>query len=367
MRNKLWSCSFLVIAVGLPSQTVHLVGPGGFADVDAALAVAAPGDVVHVAPGQYPSFTVTIPVTIRALPYVSGPAPEIAGSPPVTIDVAAARSVRLVNFRFDQVVVSGGRAVFDRCTFRTSMNTMLTVLGATAHLIGCDLQSYNLFGFANAVSATDADVTAVSSSLLGSFGFYPAPAVQLADSRFFGSDLWLRGGDGIASTSAVAMTGSSELWLSDSELVSTSLACAIQSSGQLVRLDRCTFVGGSSGPCAPPASGPPQLGIRQDGHLSPGVPFDLAFTLEPGGAVFVLAGFGLDTIDVPPLLAQPSWLTSANKFVDAVLLTDAAGEAAYGVTLPANPAIVDAAVWFEGIGLGSGGLQVSAVAGGVVR
>ena len=56
-----FSCTAAVAA-----QTTHVVGPGGHAQIQAALAAAAPGDVVIVHPGNYPSFQCTIGVTIRA-------------------------------------------------------------------------------------------------------------------------------------------------------------------------------------------------------------------------------------------------------------------------------------------------------------
>ena len=49
------------------AQATHFVGTGGFAAIDAALTVAAPGDIVMVSPGTWPAFTATRAVTIRAV------------------------------------------------------------------------------------------------------------------------------------------------------------------------------------------------------------------------------------------------------------------------------------------------------------
>lgn len=366
MRQLLTNCSFfLVFAASLPCQAVHLVGPGGFADVDAALAVASPGDVVHVAPGEYPTFSVTFPVTIRGLPDAGGGLPLIGANPEVGIDLASGQIAHFVDLQFQQAILTGGRAVFDGCVFQTHFTTMLTVQSASVHLIDCTFELWTLYAFARAVDANDSDVTVVGSSLRGSTSIFTSPAVTLADSRLFGSDSSIRAGTGYPS--AVVVTGSSQVWLTDSELVTHPAVCPVQSSGQLVRLDRCTLNGGTSATCPPPTPGTPQLGVAQAAHLSPGQPYDLTFSLEPTGAVFVLAGFELATIDAAPLLAQPSWLAVASAFVDAGLLTDANGQASYGFTLPNDPNLVDAMVWFEGIGFASGGLQVSPVVGGVVR
>lgn len=49
------------------SQTIHLVGPNGLAQIDDALAIATAGDVIHVEAGTYGQLSVRTGVTIRAL------------------------------------------------------------------------------------------------------------------------------------------------------------------------------------------------------------------------------------------------------------------------------------------------------------
>ena len=48
------------------AQATHVVGPGGFAQVQNALQVASPGDVIVVLPGFYLGFTANIGVTVVA-------------------------------------------------------------------------------------------------------------------------------------------------------------------------------------------------------------------------------------------------------------------------------------------------------------
>lgn len=67
MRRTFAGCLPLVVAVGLPAQTTHLVGPGGLPQIRNALANAAPGDLIHVQPGTYAQFDANVGVTIRAL------------------------------------------------------------------------------------------------------------------------------------------------------------------------------------------------------------------------------------------------------------------------------------------------------------
>jgi hypothetical protein len=79
--------SLLVVLCSAPA-TVLRVGPTQtFTKIDAALAVAAPGDLILVDPGTYPAFTVTTPVSIApsstaysVLMGVNAPAISIAGT-----------------------------------------------------------------------------------------------------------------------------------------------------------------------------------------------------------------------------------------------------------------------------------------------
>ncbi|MCB9878804.1 MAG: hypothetical protein H6835_14510 [Planctomycetes bacterium] len=57
-------CSALLGAVC--AQSTLVVGPGGFAQIRDAVAVAAPGDVVVMQPGVYAHFTAQVACTIRA-------------------------------------------------------------------------------------------------------------------------------------------------------------------------------------------------------------------------------------------------------------------------------------------------------------
>jgi regulator of RNase E activity RraA len=52
----------------LAAQTVHLVGPGGFATIQAAISAAANGDVVVIQSGSYTAFTLAKDLTLTAAP-----------------------------------------------------------------------------------------------------------------------------------------------------------------------------------------------------------------------------------------------------------------------------------------------------------
>lgn len=87
------------------AQTTWLVGGGGLPDINAAMAVASPGDVVRVAPGIYPPFTVT--KTVSILPTATGGTWTIqaGGAPAPAMYVGATavgtRTVTVVGMRTD--------------------------------------------------------------------------------------------------------------------------------------------------------------------------------------------------------------------------------------------------------------------------
>src|SRR5688572_32587777 len=62
--------ALLVVVLAAPfvsAQATHVVGPGGFAQIRSALAVAQAGDAIEVQPGTYAQFDCSVGVTIRAV------------------------------------------------------------------------------------------------------------------------------------------------------------------------------------------------------------------------------------------------------------------------------------------------------------
>ncbi|MCA8967714.1 MAG: hypothetical protein KDC48_22730, partial [Planctomycetes bacterium] len=64
---------------------------------------------------------------------------------------------------------------------------------------------------------------------------------------------------------------------------------------------------------------------------------------------------------------QPFWLDPATAFVFGFTVADAQGHAFGTWPLPANPALTDVSLWFQGVGGVTLPLAASALAGGVVR
>lgn len=405
MRSWLTLCPFAVTAVALPAQTTHLVGPGGFAEIRDALAVAAPGDRIHVQPGTYAQFTATVGCTIRALvpgsvsvaytlavlpPGCSSNPACLVNEGPTLLQPPTGQTVHVVGLNFvgnevaggflgpirHRVAVLSGRATFDQCTLNASNTAALTVTGASVHLQSCSLAAINatatslpaggvgLFG-------TDCNVTAIDTSMLGGSGpglsAPPGDGIVLSNSTLHGSNLDIRSGSlvfPVGNNPAYAVRGGGALFLSDSQLVG---GCPIQWSGMALELTRCTQTGTSPNCGTVPPSPNTLLGITRPAPLTPGATFALNFRTEPNGFVAIFAGGALGRLDLPGLLAQPSWLDDTQSFLVTLVLADPQGLATASWPIPGGPGIADQQLWFKGLSGFSLPFQVSPPAGGIAH
>jgi len=379
------------------AQTTHLVGPSGLPEIRDALAIAAPGDRIHVEAGSYAHFEATVGVTIRALVpgsvqvrYDAAFAPPNCSffcqllegptylSPPpgqelhvVGIDFAPSLTPQLVGGQqiVHQLEVTSGRVTLDDCHISSLDRHALTVRDASCHLQGCSAIVVGTFFSAAGLAVENADVTAVDCAFSGTGGLMltsPGVGVQLTGGRLHGSGLTIYGnsGSGIG-TSAVEMDGDSALWLTDSELIAGPDACAVTGAG-VQRLDRCTITDNAGG-CAPPAVGNEMLGVERPGPLAPGGTFALTFHSSSNGLIVVFASPLLDALSAFPVLEQPLWLDEPNAFAAALLVADTSGLASATWAIPADPWITDRTLWFQGLGGPLFPLQLSPVVGGVAR
>jgi hypothetical protein len=359
MNQRLASTLFAgTLAVGLAAQTVHVVGPGGFATIQQAVAAAAPDDIVHVQPGTYFSFTVPKSLRIRALgPVTLGTSVFQPGH--VIVQAPVGATVDLVGFDMMSLTVTSGRASLDACTVRN---------GAVVQNASLHLQASHLLG-ATALLATQADVTAVQSSFLGPNSFLvPGPLVDLVGSRFHASFCTVAPFP-FPQTSVetnLRVTNGSRAWIADSHISGTAVGhCPLQVSvDSEVRVDRTTYA--ATPGCAQPTPGP-LLGVQRSSPLLVGQTFQLEFKAEPGAFVLLFASSYLGKTDFGPLLEQPSWLDDQHSFAVTVLLADAAGSAPVSFPIPSSPAVVDLTLWIKGISAFGLPLQASPPVGGIVR
>ena len=369
MHNALLWCLVSVVAVGLPSQTTHIVGRGGFPQIAPALAAAAPGDIVLIQTGAYNGFTVDKGVTIRAQGTV---AVEQQLGLPATIDcdIPAGQTLHIVGIELRlPMVVSSGRVTMDRCSFSAVFSIVPTetvaVSGSALHLVNCDITGAS--AMLPVLRASHADVTMAGGRIRSEFFGTLAGVVELDSSRFHASEAEIVNGQYAWGGPAVLARSGSEAWLSDSTLDTRGQAqCAIDAVASTVRTDRCTLLQAAGVSCFAGTPGP-LLGVSQPGPLAIGSTFALDFRSEPNGFVAVFASPVLGTVDWGPLLAQPSWLDDQQSFLATVVPADATGAASVSWQIPNNPAFVDLSLWLQGVSGPVLPLQGSPVVGGVVR
>jgi hypothetical protein len=388
MRFLAITTVFAVLAVPLPAQPIHVVGPGGLPQIRDALAIAAPGDVVHVQPGTYAQFRCDLGVTIRALvpgsvtvaidPAFIGPCAacwsegitELAPPPGQTVHLiglafSAAWVVFQGQFVYPSVQVTSGRATFENCAIEATSAVFagLHVQQASVHLQSCTIDATEILTGITGLRAIDASVTAVDNGI----------TTHASLSSALGSAVWLTGstlhGSGLVLTSFTPSTlraDDSPVWLSDSTLVNNGSLCPVGFTGVTPQLDRCTLLPAAAN-CPPFLPAASLLGVSRPAPLQSGQPFTLVFQTVPNGFVAVWASTAFGGGAVPGVLAQPV-ATEPTMAIDAgIVFAGAGGNAIATRTLPAGPALVDVPIWFQGVTGFSLPLQVSPPAGGTVR
>lgn len=376
--------SLVVAAVAVTSlvaQTTHVVGPGGFAQIRQALAVASPGDRIDVHPGTYAHFDVLVGVTIRAL--VPGsvivefnsafPLPDVTRFAIPTLQCAHVTGLRFrdsgmltpVGFTYHRVEVAGGMVTFDECVFTALLLPGMVALAidqGIVHLQDCSVTATGWYGL-HAIHATDAVLTAVGGVFQGSaavFNGNGGDGIHLVNSTFQGSGLTARGGlvgatGGWFPGRGISANGGST-WVSDSVLESGQFCGS--PAGHVARV---TF--GASGVC--PTTGD-VLGVLRPAPLQVGAPFTLGFRTLSNGFVAVFASPGLAIYSTGLFHTEP-YLDPVGALAAGVFLADASGAAPATWTVPASPALVAQSCWFQGITGLTLPLRTSPLVGGIVR
>jgi len=375
-------------AIACPAQAFLTVGPPGTAiyqQIDQALAAAQPGDHVWVLPGVYEPFSATKPVTICGHPGLVTVQPN-AGSTTLAnlapthgeLHVHGLQFVQTglpLNNALHQAVTISGRVTIDRCRFDLDGNSV-SLQAADLHLQACDVTvgglpaSLGLPAFVatgSTISCVDSTFETRPTWMVGSMG-----TVTLFGSRFLASHTLVRGMNGSGATGpAVLLDTGSYLALCDSILEAHDCPIrAAQSAGPtgtvLLARTQQNLTCPGCGPCSIIPATSDLLGVTRTDELRLGGPFAMTVTAQPNTPVFVLAAPKLATVDLPNLLAQPSWLELASYYLAGGVATDASGSASYGFSVPNSQPLLGVTLWLEGVAFGPLPLQVSAPVGGVV-
>lgn len=384
-------CLLSVVAVGLPSQTTHLVGPGGLPQIRAALAIAVPGDTILVQPGTYAHFHCAAGVSIRAavpgsvtVAYQSavespaclanplcagllGPTEFLlpAGQTAHVVGIDFAPTVDLAHNNRHRVTVLGGRVTFEECVLSANSIHALFVRDASVHLQACAVR--NIGANYSALRAIDAYVSATGCEVTGGDNVFAlAPhAVELTGSRFVGSDLDLRGGNiQFGQDGSALYADNSEVWIADSTLFAQPGTCAVAAFNTTGRIARSVQTGAG---CPAPLAGGNVLGVERLTSLMNGTTFSMHVRTEPNQIVAVHASPRLDTVTLPGAFEQPVSLDLTAFWLAGVFLADANGDVTASWNMPAGM-FVGETVWLETIGIGpSFPIQVGPVVGGIIR
>lgn len=374
LRSRAVLCLLPVFGVGLPAQ--HVVGPGGLPQISSALAIAAPGATIHVLPGVYQPFAVNIACTIRALSPGSVTILLAGTQAATTIAPPAGAVVHLAGLDFDAagsvspsttsiVSISSGRVTLDECTI-TSTNAWvgpLVIQNATAHLQHCTVGANGAMGVHPGMRATNSQVTAIDSTFRGSPPTslpHPTgqPGVDLSGSTFHASGCSIYSGVEFLARALNATGG--QVWLSDSTVIAS--GCTIWSTGTAV-VERCTL---SSAPCMATSS-ENLLGVSRLNALQNGGTFDLTYHTIPNGYAAIFASQELATLTIPGLHAETQWLGGLGIINLGVVFADGLGHASASWAIPAGTWLIDQPLWFQGLTGFALPLQLSPVAGGVIR
>ena len=388
MRILLSVCSLVVTAVALPSQATLLVGPGGFAEIRQALAVAQPDDVVLVQPGTYAHFHVGVGVTIRAqvpgtvhVAYDSSYAAPgctflcLLTEGPTTFAVPAGQTAHVVGLDFapteylglfsayHRVQVDGGQVHFENCSLQALRGAALLVgTSAHVHVNGCVLRGFNgQRSGADGVRVTDGNLTAVGCEMRG--GAFPVQNVG-AGLRVSGgtahlSDCLLVGTGGFQ-----ALTGFGAAWLHGCDLQGS--GCAVQWTSPQPEFDDCTF--SSAIGCGIPTGPFPSLvGAEQLDPLLLGGLTTQRWHTDPNGLLLLVGSYGLGSTPLPGVLVEPAWLDQGSWFFVGVFAADAAGQLTTSFVVPNVPQLSDSEFWLGAASWPVFPLRTSPPVGGVIR
>lgn len=392
------SCCFLfplVCSVALPAQTTHLVGPGGFAQIREALAVAAPGDRIHVLPGTYAHFAVQAGVTIRALlPGTVDVAYDIAWwtpgctancigtvEGPTTFAVPPGQTAHVIGLRFvandvayphpfwhtirHRVVVAAGRVHFDECELRSSTTALRAGPGCEVHLRHCTVEAVGPMA-AHGIQLASASLTLVGGTVHAArvgAALYSGAGIDGSASTIHASGATIRGGLSLSpagSGPGIDAIGGA-LWLHGCVVEGS---CAVGSTTPWQH-DDCTLV--NLDPFCAATAPSSLLGVQQAAAPVAGAPFQLDWHTDPNGFVAVFASPALARVPVPELVVQPVWLDPVPMFFATIVLADAAGAAVTTFALPPGAAFVDTELWLTGVSGFAFPLQASPPVGGILR
>lgn len=403
----------VLLALGAPvhAQTTHLVGPGGFGQIDPAIRASSPGDTILItASGRYDHFTLDRGVTIRAAAGVRALVANALAAPSgrdTTMRVPAGQTAEIVGLLFvpetfflayrfiGRVRVSGGAIVFRDCWIDGQTNgcgagwPALEVEDASVALQLCRVAGHDRDGVA--LQARRSAVSAFDSTFDGGEGCWDsyafgADAIRLEASRMHASRIVVQGGStpflnpNYDAGHGIVVDPGSRLWLAHA-IVRGGNGGPQQGRGgdgihnlstTPIEADRLTATGGSGTPPGVPIRGPlvanPRLLVAWANPVeaSLGTMWTIHFQAAPGTPIVALAGLRV-SLATAPGIAQPLWLAAHPAPIAwSTGIADPQGNASVPIAIPNLPALRGARLWFQGAGPAGLPLQLTPLLGGQI-
>ncbi|HEX6813489.1 MAG TPA: hypothetical protein VF384_17855 [Planctomycetota bacterium] len=360
MPSSRWLAAGVLLAAiadHAAAQAVHLVGPGQLPTIQAAVDLAAPGDVVLVDAGVYPTFRVGKPLTITAVPSALV---QIATKGAVTFTLLPGDRVHLGGLDVEAagVTIGGGIVSMERCTLRLQRG--LRLVQAMAAMRWCAVGAAS----SSAVQVQDAHLHASDSTfytLAGSAAPNEHAAVKLAGLCTCQLSLCTLFGTWPANTpwpsvplhAAGASAANERIWVVDCTLIggfdaSSNVGPCIVApplpAPPPVRLHRCTTVGALLGSIA---TGP-VVGLTTPVDMQIGATFTTTMVGEPGHVLLLYAGSNILGPFPIPQAEQP-----ALGFLDTVILgavvANGNGRADFPFAVPHSVALRHQVLWWRGL------------------
>ncbi len=355
------ACLVTLFALPIPlaAQAVQLVGPGGFATIQAAIDAAAPGDTVLVDAGVYPSFAVGKPLTITAMPSALV---QVVTTGNVAITLQPFDRVHLagLDVQANAITFTGGLVSAERCTMRTTRTLMVTDgiallrWSSAGSLQGNGITVRN--GHLHASDSTfSTAASGVSTIEYGGIKLLGSAQCLLASCTLIGS--WPVSVD--APWPSVALHASradatSRAWLTDCNLLGgfhltgplgPSLVAASNGAAR-VRLHRTQTSGLAIGNVA---TGP-VIGVGTPVDMTIGSTFVTTLHSEPGHPVLFYVGLDIAGPVQIPEVEQPAFGFLATTIFPSIN-ADAQGQATFAFQVPNNPALRHTALFWRGLDL----------------
>jgi len=397
------------LCAGKPgAQTVHMVGPGGFAQIQAAINAAANGDVVVIQSGTYAAFTLAKDLTLTAAP---GAIVDVSTTTILTAGVTVLQpptSARLAGLRFRASTllapfatrVLGGTVYCEDCAFESQRYGFAPAPGLLVQNARVALQRCVLIGGGVAsigagsgagydgMQVVNASVAAVDCLFLGgnlAWDFIGRAGhgvlVDGADVQL--ANCFVAGGDNAATNpvwppgDGVRVASPARVWIADCAVRGGNGHTSPGGTGfanlgtAAAQEARSTFVGGAGTPSGASVVGSlasaPLLGLA--GPTPPlvlGATWTIGLVTTPATPVLALWSDRL-AISLQPIVVEPVWLPIAAFAVAGAGLTDANGLLTFSFAIPSTASLLHAACFVQAFGGLALPLEAAPPVGGTIR